>query len=346
MASVLVEFLLNSNRKRIWAVRDANHKCNICRLVHTIFLSLLGERMEHSDANLPLRTGLFFVAFAYFTFAFYEFTLSIFHRGTIWPMIVTDVPSVIGLGLRTAAGFIAVVTVLFYVTGRDLSGPETGMSLRWIVLLEAGYFLSLLPSGLLGLAFGVTSFSNFVESTLPCLVESIGIPILLAKLFFELSPRKPVKSPMKWVLISGTFYLLVYWLNNSGNWISAAIDKGAAYVLKPANLFSFIITTVGLLILTIYSAYFSKKSFGIEALSEFDLKTRCNRHSTWLLLRHYLCDVSLFGRRGRMGNVVCLVFEPQHGSLASIASNGRTTAAPKRKGLRPSKFWMQHPTEF
>jgi hypothetical protein len=186
-------------------------------------------------------------------------------------MIVTDVPSVIGLGLRTAAGFIAVVTALFYVTGRDLSEPETAMSLRWIVLLEAGYFLSLLPSGLLGLGFGVTSLSNFIESTLPCLVESIGIPILLAKLFFELSPKKPVRSLMKWALISGTFYLFVYWLNNSGNWIETVVEKGTGYVLKPANLFSFILTTVGLLMLTIYTANFSRKSFGMKTFSEFDL---------------------------------------------------------------------------
>ena len=220
--------------------------------------------MGYTKTEWPLRTGLLLVSFAYFSFAFYEFTLSIFGRGTTWPTIVTDVPSVVGLGFRTAAGLIAVVTVLFYFVKRDLGRSEAIMSLRWILLLEAAYWLSLLPSGLLGLTPSYSySIEGFIESTLPCLVESIGIPILLAKFFFELNPEKPPQNQIKWSLVLGTYYIFIFWLANSGNWIYVAMQKGTDYVTGyAANFFSFGLTTVGLLLLTWYTGYFSKKSFG------------------------------------------------------------------------------------
>jgi hypothetical protein len=220
--------------------------------------------MEIAQKSWHLKAGLLIVALAYFSFAFYEFTLSIFGRGTFWPTVVTDVPSVVGLAFRTAAGLIASVTVLFFIVKRDLERSEALMSLRWILLLEAAYWLSLLPSGLLGLTSGYSSsVEGFVESTLPCLIESIGLPILLAKLFFELNPKKPSQGKIKWSLILGTYYLFVFWLSNSGNWIYVVSTKGIGYVTSyTTNLFSFVLTTVGLLLLTIYLGYFSRKTSG------------------------------------------------------------------------------------
>jgi hypothetical protein len=96
---------------------------------------------------------------------------------------------------------------------------------------------------------------------------------VLAKLFFELNPQKPARGAIKWGLISGTVYLFVFWLNNAGIWIGTVITKGIDYVsLYPLNLFSFAITTIGLLLLTLYVAYFSKKSFGEEILTKLNLK--------------------------------------------------------------------------
>jgi hypothetical protein len=235
--------------------------------------------MENNNSNWPLKTGLFLTALAWFSFSFYEFILSIFHRGVVWPIIVTDVPSVIGLGFRTAAGFIAIVTILLYLTKKDLSGPETIMSLRWILLLEAAYSLSLIPSAALGFYsllghMGVPSLYGFIESTLPCLMIGIFIPICLMKLFFSLSPKKTARAAIKWALITGTFYLFVYWLNNMGNWIyTLGLEKGLTYITSyPLNMFSFILTTFGLLLIALYAAYFSKKTLCNKNLATVDLR--------------------------------------------------------------------------
>jgi hypothetical protein len=230
----------------------------------------------------PLKVGLLLVSLSWFLYMLYEFANGIINRGPleVFFILVTDVPGCIGLGFRTAAGFIAVVTILFYIVKKDLSKPEALMALRLIVLFEAGYwFLSFLMSGvwgLIGLANPSVAFGDAllmtIESTLPCFVQSIGLVAVLVKLFLELSPNKPEKNAVKWGLIAGAFYVFVFWLNNTGMWIAAVVDKGTDYImLYPANMFSFLFTTVGLFLLALYAAYFSKKSIGTESFAKLNM---------------------------------------------------------------------------
>lgn len=239
--------------------------------------------MEEARTDWSLRVGLFFVSLAWFTYMLYQFANGIINRGPLdffW-ILVTDVPGCIGMGFRAAAGLIAVATSLFYLFRRDLSKPEALMALRLIVLFEAGYwFFSFFMSGVWGLAwisdpsadaFG-GSISMMLDNTLPCFIQSIGLAGILVKLFLELSPNKPAKNAIKWGLIVGTFYVFVFWVNNTGNWIAAVIAKGTDYILLyPANMFSFLITTVGLLLLLLYTAFFSKKSIGTESLAKLNI---------------------------------------------------------------------------
>jgi len=232
----------------------------------------------------PLKVGLLLVSLSWFSYMLYEFANGIINRGPleVFFILVTDVPGCIGLGFRTAAGFIAVVTILFYIVKNPLSKPEALMALRLIVLFEAGYwFLSFFMSGvwgIVGLANPSVAFGDAllmtVESTLPCFVQSVGLVAVLVKLFLELSPNKPEKNAVKWGLIAGAFYVFVFWLNNTGMWIAAVVDKGTDYImLYPSNMFSFLFTTVGLLLLALYAAYFSKKSIGTESFAKLNMHT-------------------------------------------------------------------------
>jgi len=237
-----------------------------------------------AGTDWSLRLGMFLVSLSWFSYMLYEFANGVINRGplTVFFILVTDVPACIGIGFRTAAGFIALVTVLFYLLRRDLSKPEALMALRLIVLFEAGYwFLSFFMSGVMGLALFSGSSEIFggvllmtIENTIPCFVQSIGLAGVLVKLFLELSPNKPAKNAIKWGLIVGTFYVFVFWLNNTVNWITAIVEKGTDYVLLyPANLFSFVLTTVGLLLLALYTTYFSRKSIGTESLAKLNMHT-------------------------------------------------------------------------
>jgi hypothetical protein len=238
----------------------------------------------YTRTDWSLRVGLFLVSLSWFSYMLYEFANGVINRGplTNFFILVTDVPGCIGIGFRTAAAFIALVTVLFYIVKRDLSKPEALMALRLVILLEAGYwFFSFFMSGVMGLTwFSVSSdlFSGVllmtIESTLPSFVQSIGLAAVLVKLFLELSPNKPEKNALKWGLIAGTFYVFVFWLNNTVNWIAAIVEKGIDYVLfYPANLFSFLITIVGLLLLALYTALFSRKSIRTKSLANLNIHT-------------------------------------------------------------------------
>jgi len=52
------------------------------------------------------------------------------------------------------------------------------------------------------------------------------------------------------------------------------VEKGTDYImLYPANMFSFFITTVGLLLLAFYAVFFSRKSIGAKSLADINIHT-------------------------------------------------------------------------
>jgi hypothetical protein len=250
---------------------------------------LLEDRFDSS-----IKTGLLIVALTWFLFTFYNFTKGAFNisKGIFW-IELTDTSGVIGLGFRTVASFIAVITILFFIFRKDLTKPETMMSIRWVILGEAVCFLSLFLSLIWGLDilarfglsdiqfefyFGTSStvgsgLTWFFSSTLPVLYKSVVIPAVLVKLFFALNPKKPVTNVIKWSLISGVVYIFMVWFDNASVWAAAVLAKGVDYVLLyPANIFSFVLTTVGLLVLGLYAAYFTRKSINKGELENLDLR--------------------------------------------------------------------------
>ena len=226
--------------------------------------------------DLPTKVGLLLAALAYFSFTFYEMAISSLEDKIVANPTFTDLPAALGLGFRTVGGFIIVIAIVLYFFKNHLSKQEVIMCVRLLVVLEAAYWLSLLPSAYVGLrALGNPSFgfAFFISTGLPCIVQAVLMPIVLIKLFYELSPSRPVENALKWGLISGTSYLLISWLNNMGMWIYGVMEKGIEYVsLYPVNAYSFIVSVFGLLLLTVYTAYFSKKSFGAKSLGELDLR--------------------------------------------------------------------------
>jgi hypothetical protein len=235
------------------------------------------SRVPHDKIDLALRIGVFLVAFAWFSFTFYELVLSFLH--TSHPetarsayQLLSETAGSTGIAFRTAGGFVAFVTSLFYVTKRGLSKPEALTALRFIVAFEAVYwfslFFSILPSAWVRLDL-FTLVNN-----VPCTVESIALPVVLGILFVKLTPEKAGSSGVKWALISGTVYIFVFWLNNTVNWVMAVLVKGVDYLLLfPANLFSFGLTTLGLLGLTLFVAVFSWRSIMKGDYGNINLRT-------------------------------------------------------------------------
>jgi hypothetical protein len=247
-----------------------------------------------------LKVGLLTVSTIWFLFSFHELFKAMVNinefvyvagPNAFWIMI-TDYSGVVGLIARTLAGLIAVVTVVLYIKGRfDSPSISIVRALHLILLAEAIYWLSLILSGVWGiipiewaagnftkgLSFGLHFDAGFlIETGLPCIVESIAIPAALFKIVYELRPKRPAKNAIKWGLITFAIYVFVYWLNNTGNWIYTIYytPKGISYLINhPANLLSFVLTTIGLLALTIFAASFAKKSSKIQNIKDLKMKT-------------------------------------------------------------------------
>lgn len=248
--------------------------------------------MAESKFYSPLKIGLLIVTIAYFLFTFHAmFTLSWigeweYLTGSVsfW-IFITDISASFGLVFRFIASLIAVAAIIFYFAKKGLSAPTTLKVLKWILVLEAIYWLGLLVSGVWGvMPVSVTvidyiltvqfNLTLLITTGIPCLVSSIAIPIALFKLASKLNPNKPTKDAIKWGLIAGTIYIFVFWLNNTGMWIATIMSKGTEFLTTyPENLLSFGLTTVGLLALALFTAYFSKRSIGTETVEKLKLRT-------------------------------------------------------------------------
>jgi hypothetical protein len=161
--------------------------------------------------------------------------------------------------------------------------------LKIILLAEAVYWFTFISSGLWGFqpllsslfadlqttqGMGLNLVSSSVMSMgLPCLFEAIALPVALFKIIANLDVTKQKTQAIKWSLITGTLYIFVWRLNNTGMWIYTIILEGTKTLTAyPENWVSFVFTVFGLFTLGIYTAFFSKRSIGTKELDMVELK--------------------------------------------------------------------------
>jgi hypothetical protein len=251
--------------------------------------------MAEQEFYSPLKIGFLVVALAYFLFTFHAmFNLSwvgeweVFSGTFRFVILVEDIASAIGIASRLVASTIAFSGVIFYFVKKGFSTQTTMKVLRFVLIGEAIYWLGLLASGLLPL-FSTLGFVTWrvnghvstlpvwislLVNELPLLLASIAIPIVLFKLSYELNPNKPANGAIKWGLIAGAVYILVFWLTNTALWILTVMRQGMEYLISyPQNLLSFVLTSIGLFALTVFVAYFAKNSVGTESVEKLNFKT-------------------------------------------------------------------------
>jgi len=208
----------------------------------------------------PLALGIFAVILSWLVFTLYQFAKGI--TGQI--VYFTDVPGSVGLGFRTSAGLIALSIISLTLLGRELSIPETIISLRWIILFEAIYWIALFPSAIWGFyfpgGFGYTREVIITSTGLPCLFESTILPAFLLVLFTKLKLDNPYFEKAKWTLICGTLYIFILWFNYAMQWVAEIFRTGIGFILNySVNIFTFALTAIGLLLIAFYSAICTRK---------------------------------------------------------------------------------------
>jgi hypothetical protein len=248
------------------------------------------DSMTELKTITPLKLGLLIVALAYFLFTLHAlFTLEWVGEwdriasGSMRFIIFTeDVSAFVGIIFRFIAGIIAFGSVVYYFSKGLPSNQKVYRILRGVLVFEALYWLTLLPTAcaeiyLVATRVGALSTSALLSylawTTIPAVVESIIPPAVLLVLALKLNVNKPQNSTIKWALISGTSYIAVFWLLNMGSWMTAIMAKGTSYLTSnPQHILSYTLTVFGLLFLALYSGYFTWKSRRIQTLEELNLR--------------------------------------------------------------------------
>lgn len=254
----------------------------------TVFAIFLDWKVSHEKFVLHTKIGLLIVALTYFLFTLHAtFTLSWIgeweHIEGFFSFIifVEDISATVGLVFRFAASGIALALVIFLIWQKDLSTLLAYKFLRVILVFEGVYWFGLIATA--GFSIQLLLLRNeailpivnsLITSVIPTVLEAVVLPITLFIFAYKLSPNKPVRAAIRWGLIAGTITIAVFWLINTSIWMGVLSEKGTGYLTAyPEHLSSFILTVVGLALLTIYTACFTKTSSGTENGKAIKLQT-------------------------------------------------------------------------
>jgi hypothetical protein len=258
-----------------------------------ILVNTRSKNISHQKIQTALKLAIITIAVAYFLFNLHTMaTLEWIGEWARTPgrintiQLIEDLNATIGNSFRMAGSAIAIAALIYYFVKKGISKNRSFLVLRVVLVFEAIYWFGLLSSGASGV-FRVLSGSHSLTISLgyvlPAVLESTIVPIILLILAYKLSPNKPMKDPIKWSLISGTVLVFVYWVLNTGIWALALQSyqktlayppiKGTQYLTTyPFMMVAFLSTVVGLLALTLYAVYATKKLSGTENLQSLNLR--------------------------------------------------------------------------
>jgi hypothetical protein len=235
-----------------------------------------------NDSKSLVKVGLFIVLFSWLVYMVYWFI-----KGLSWiPLSVnytllidflTEGAGTLGFIFRIGVVSLAILALVTFLKNEEISKVMKFVSVA--LVLEALYFLCFIPSAILGfqaglgLAGGHSLISGesgglwfFIETAVPTLAEAVIMPISLLKLRSKLTPDANFsKGTFKWITVVGVCYFIVFWLTYFTQWIATIIQPeslasdpsyvgyGINYVLQyPLNMFTFLLTAVGLPLLTVF----------------------------------------------------------------------------------------------
>jgi len=182
----------------------------------------------------------------------------------------------VGLVLRAVGGFLALYSAFLFWRKKDSALPLIRGKVGTALLLEAGFYLALIPSVIAAFAYySSTEYLYYFDHTpgllllygtgIPCLAMVLVIPSLLLKLRATIMRSSPSQEIIKWSCLTGIAYLfVVFWFNYSMLWAAAMvpypqsqIQYGLSFLLEPSNFVSFVITVFGLFAIAMFGLVFT-----------------------------------------------------------------------------------------
>jgi hypothetical protein len=227
-----------------------------------------------------VKVGLSIVLCSWLAYTIYWFLkgLSWVSQAVNYTLLIdflTEGAGTLGFILRIGAVTAAIFALISFLRGKGTAKVMKFVS--YALVLEAFYFLCFAASAILGFQAGfklsgghtLTSGESgglwfLIETAVPTLAEAVIMPISLLKLKSKLTPdAKFSKDTYKWACIVGVCYFIVFWLTYLTQWIASFIQPesyastfpgyGIKFITEhPLNMFTFLLTAVGLPLLAAY----------------------------------------------------------------------------------------------
>jgi len=223
----------------------------------------------------------------YFAVYGLQFSVQLSHDQYVWSMISQNslwwqvmyytsegVTGSIAIVLRVFAASFAFYAAFLYWRKKDTAMPQIRKNTCRALLLEAGFFLAIIPSVIAAFAYNSTSEYLFYfghtpgeivlfGTAIPVLAINLVIPPLLLKLRSKIKAEAPGNEIIKWASLTGLGYIFVtFWFNYTMLWAAnmvpyprAGDNFGLAFLNAPVNMASFAITVFGLLGIGLFAAF-------------------------------------------------------------------------------------------
>jgi hypothetical protein len=242
-----------------------------------------------------LRLGVFIVVCAYFGYGLYfavyglrfgiglisdSYVHNLISKGPLWWAVLyygsEGLFDIIAGILRAGAGLFAAYSAFLYWRKKDTAIPQIKRKVGTALLLETGYYLSLIPAVIAAFAYYSSNEYLFyfdhtpglillIVTGLPCFAMIAVISPLLLKLRAKIVSDSPIQDVIKWGCLTSISYLyVVFWFNYSMSWAGSMVpyegsrlQYGMTFLLEPANLASFIVTVFGLFAIATTALFFA-----------------------------------------------------------------------------------------
>ncbi|MCW3983190.1 MAG: hypothetical protein NWE96_04260 [Candidatus Bathyarchaeota archaeon] len=199
-----------------------------------------------------------------------QYVYGLISKNPLWWQIAyylsEGVTGSIAIVLRAFAACFAAYAAYLYWRKADSAMPAIRKNASRALLLEAAFFLAIIPSIIAAFAYNSTSeylfyFDHTPElillfgTAIPCLAMVLTAAPLLLKLRAKINADAPTPEIVKWASYTALAYVLVvFWFNYCMLWAANMVpyDRanqvfGLEFLLQPVNFVSFATTAFGLL---------------------------------------------------------------------------------------------------
>lgn len=279
----------------------------------------MGKRIWKHISSIEF--WIFIVVCVYFGYALYfliyglgfsiqlasdTYVYNLLSQNPWWWMILyygsESLAGAVGLSLRVIGGFFALYAAVLFLTKKQAALPLIRRKVSRALLMEAGFYLSFIPSVIAAFAYNLSTERLFYfdhtppqlllyGTAIPCLAMALVIPSFLLKLRATVTWNAANEEIVKWGCLSCVAYLFAaFWFNYSMLWAAAMVpyphvhgryEFGADFLFTPVNFASFVLTVFGL--------------FAIAAAAFATALPAIRKQSTKLSLRRVGVVVTAFG---------------------------------------------------